>query len=120
VRQIIGPAGSEVQRLPPTVATFQTLNEPNRAVQAWWKTGWQVQLGEGAGGGDLEAVGGDRERGPAHGLQVDEAGEVDAWVGEQLGPAGQGHHGVAERGQVGARAGRGDGRNGGQVHPVSR
>jgi hypothetical protein len=35
VRAIIGPAGRDRQMLPPTVATFCTLNEPSRASAHW-------------------------------------------------------------------------------------
>ena len=33
VSEIIGPAGSDMQRLPPTVAVFQILNEARKARQ---------------------------------------------------------------------------------------
>ncbi len=39
VSEIIGPAGSDMQRLPPTVAVFQILNEARKARQHWSMTG---------------------------------------------------------------------------------
>src|ERR1700712_4095267 len=35
VRAIIGPAGNDMQRLPPTVAVFQILKEARNARQHW-------------------------------------------------------------------------------------
>ena len=35
VSEIIGPAGNDMQRLPPTVAVFQILNEARNARQHW-------------------------------------------------------------------------------------
>src|SRR6266566_3794927 len=39
VSEIIGPAGSDMQRLPPTVAVFQILKEARKARQHWLMTG---------------------------------------------------------------------------------
>ncbi len=35
VSEIIGPAGSDRQMFPPTVAAFHTLTEPSNAAQQW-------------------------------------------------------------------------------------
>src|SRR5579862_9572183 len=39
VSEIIGPAGSDMQRLPPTVAVFQILKEARKARQHWLISG---------------------------------------------------------------------------------
>src|SRR5207342_164722 len=45
VREIIGPAGSDMQMLPPTVAVFQILNEARNARQHWLISGEAIQSG---------------------------------------------------------------------------
>src|SRR5215831_7916957 len=45
VSEIIGPAGSDMQRLPPTVAVFQTLKEARKARQHWLMSGAAIQSG---------------------------------------------------------------------------
>src|SRR5579859_2200996 len=45
VSEIIGPAGSDMQRLPPTVAVFQILNEARKARQHWLISGAASQSG---------------------------------------------------------------------------
>src|SRR4051812_21668454 len=45
VSEIIGPAGSDMQRLPPTVAVFQILNEARKARQHWLISGAANQSG---------------------------------------------------------------------------
>jgi hypothetical protein len=42
VREIIGPAGSAAQMLPPTVATFQILNEERNAAQQPLAIAWNA------------------------------------------------------------------------------
>ena len=43
VSAIIGPAGSDMHRLPPTVAVFQILNEARKARQHWSISGTAIQ-----------------------------------------------------------------------------
>ena len=45
VSEIIGPAGSDMQMLPPTVASFQILKEARKARQQWRNSGAAVQSG---------------------------------------------------------------------------
>src|ERR1700756_5614089 len=45
VSEIIGPAGSDKQMLPPTVAVFQILNEARKARQHWLIRGAAIQSG---------------------------------------------------------------------------
>src|SRR6201996_7655870 len=45
VSEIIGPAGSDMQRLPPTVAVFQILNEARKARQHWLISGAAIHSG---------------------------------------------------------------------------
>src|SRR5439155_6292056 len=45
VSEIIGPAGSDMQRLPPTVAVFQILNDARNARQHWPINGAASQSG---------------------------------------------------------------------------
>ena len=46
VSEIIGPAGSDMHRLPPTVAAFQILNEARNARAHWPISGAAVQGAE--------------------------------------------------------------------------
>ena len=43
--EIIGPAGSDMQMFPPTVASFQILNEERNDRQHWRNSGAAVQSG---------------------------------------------------------------------------
>ena len=43
VSEIIGPAGSDMQMFPPTVASFQILNEERNDRQHWRNSGAAVQ-----------------------------------------------------------------------------
>ena len=45
VREIIGPAGNDMQMLPPTVAVFHILNEARNARQHWLISGEAIQSG---------------------------------------------------------------------------
>src|ERR1700752_4759535 len=45
VSEIIGPAGSDMQILPPTVAVFQILNEARNARQHWLIRGEAIHSG---------------------------------------------------------------------------
>ena len=81
VSEIIGPAGSDMQILPPTVAVFQILNEARKARQHWPISGAAIQstggakgveLRDGAGGGDVEPVVAHRQRRPAEGAEIDQ------------------------------------------------
>ena len=65
--EIIGPAGSDMQMFPPTVASFQILNEARKDRQHWRNSGAAVQSGVAlvdelielhnpARGGDLQAI----------------------------------------------------------------
>src|SRR6478736_7512193 len=45
VSEIIGPAGSDMQMLPPTVAVFQILNEARNARQHWLISGDAIHSG---------------------------------------------------------------------------
>src|SRR6476620_5627010 len=45
VSEIIGPAGSDMQMLPPTVAVFQILKEARKARQHWLIRGAAIQSG---------------------------------------------------------------------------
>src|SRR5215207_3084435 len=45
VSEIIGPAGKDMQMLPPTVAVFQTLNDARNAWQHWRISGAAVHSG---------------------------------------------------------------------------
>src|SRR5262245_10590091 len=45
VSEIMGPAGSDMQMLPPTVAVFQILNEARNARQHWLIRGDAIQSG---------------------------------------------------------------------------
>ena len=45
VREIIGPAGSDMQMLPPTVAVFQILKEARNARQHWLISGEAIHSG---------------------------------------------------------------------------
>src|SRR3979490_1422156 len=45
VSEIIGPAGSDMQRLPPTVAVFQILKEARKLRQHWLISGEAIQSG---------------------------------------------------------------------------
>ena len=45
VSEIIGPAGNDIQILPPTVAVFQTLNDARNEWQHWWISGAAVHSG---------------------------------------------------------------------------
>ena len=45
VSEIIGPAGSDMQMLPPTVAVFQILNEARKARQHWSISGAAIHSG---------------------------------------------------------------------------
>ena len=45
VSEIIGPAGSDMQMFPPTVASFQILNEARNDRQHWRNSGAAVQSG---------------------------------------------------------------------------
>src|SRR6201995_2227854 len=45
VSEIIGPAGSDMQRLPPTVAVFHILKEARKARQHWLIRGAAIQSG---------------------------------------------------------------------------
>src|ERR1700722_11226984 len=43
VSEVIGPAGSDMQMLPPTVAAFQILNDAKKARQQSWISGAAIQ-----------------------------------------------------------------------------
>ena len=45
VSEIIGPAGSDMQMLPPTVAAFQILNDARNELQHWWNSAAAVHSG---------------------------------------------------------------------------
>src|SRR3978361_2560826 len=45
VSEIIGPAGRDMQRLPPTVAVFQILKEARNARQHWLISGEAIHSG---------------------------------------------------------------------------
>src|SRR6185312_13955789 len=45
VREIIGPAGNDMQMLPPTVAVFQILKEARNARQHWLISGAAIHSG---------------------------------------------------------------------------
>ena len=93
---IIGPAGRDMQMLPPTVAVFHTLNDARKASQLVVNSGAarqssgaveRVEVADRAHRADLEArVGGDQPV-PAERHQVDEAAQVRLLVGEQPGAA---------------------------------
>ena len=131
--EVIGPAGSAMAMLPPTVATFQILNEASSESAHCRTSGCAAQsasarqprqLGDRAGRGDATRPSAVRRRstGPAERGQVDEAGQAGLRLGEQPGAA-------AERALAGpedevgpARRGA-DLANGDQVHaepPLSR
>src|SRR3954469_22868086 len=45
VSEIIGPAGNDMQMLPPTVAVFHTLNDARNELQHWWISGAAAHSG---------------------------------------------------------------------------
>src|SRR5580704_9365712 len=47
VRETIGPAGSDMQMLPPMVAVFQILNDARNELQHWWNSAAAVHSGGG-------------------------------------------------------------------------
>jgi hypothetical protein len=77
---IIGPAGSDMQLLPPTVALFHTLNDArntsqqmgNKAAAGQFRGGEVVQVPGCTGGANLQAVGGGHLAGPTQAGQVDQ------------------------------------------------
>ena len=94
VSEIIGPAGRPLQRLPPTVAMFQILNEARNARQHCSNSGAAsasqrppeaVELGDGAGRGDLQCpVRPVVERLPARAAQIHQAPQMRLRLGEQI------------------------------------
>ena len=126
VSEVIGPAGSDRQMFPPTVATFWTLNEPSSASQ-------HCRASSAAGARDgragrqrascasvqvaamLQAVVGLRQRRPAEGVQVKQAPQSRLGLGEQPGAAAEPGVAVAP-GRGGGRRVAGDGV---QVHARS-
>ena len=84
---IIGPAGSDMQMLPPTVAEFHTLNEARNASQLVVNSGAarqsirrreRIQVSDGARGTDLQ-TGLARHQGvPAQRREIDEAAQARA------------------------------------------
>ena len=98
--EIIGPAGSDMQMFPPTVASFQILNEERNDRQHWRNSGAAVQSGGAsvdelielhhlARGGDLQAVLRSVERGPVERLEIDERVDVDLGFRKQPGTSGK-------------------------------
>ena len=98
VREIMAPAGSDMQTLPPTVAAFQILNDIRNAVDAFVEQRHGapsrrplevVQLDDPAGRGDLQPGLRHRQRRPAELLEIDQRVGRDLWLGEQPGAASQ-------------------------------
>ena len=113
VSEIIGPAGSDMQILPPTVAVFQILKEARKARQHWPISGAAIQstgggkaveLRDGAGGGDVEPVCAGLQRLPAEGGEIDQPRQPRLRLGKQPGAAGEPGIAGAPGRQVGARA----------------
>ena len=129
VSEIIGPAGSAMQRLPPTVAAFQILNDARNERQHLIDerrgdpVGGKrrsVEFGDLAGRGYAQALFAHLQRAPAEIGDVDEPGDFQLRLGEQPSPTRKpGIAGVPRR-QFGALArarNRGDGVD---IHCVGR
>ena len=89
--EIIGPAGSAMQRLPPTVAMFQILNEARKDRQHRLTKGAAVQcdgkrhgieLGNLAGRGDAKAMLVRLQRRPAQIGDIDQPRDFQLRFGE--------------------------------------
>ena len=98
VSAIIGPAGNDMQRLPPTVAVFQILKEARNARQHWSISGEAIHSGgqgnassccDGAGCGDGQACFADGQRRPFEIREIDQSREVGLRLREQPGSAGE-------------------------------
>ena len=96
VSEIIGPAGSDMQRLPPTVAVFQILNEARNARQHWLISGAAIQsggqvsassCGDRAGRRDRQPGLADGQRRPVEIGEIDQPRQMDLRLREQPGPA---------------------------------
>ncbi len=88
VSEIIGPAGSDMQRLPPTVAVFQILKEAEegaatladqRSCEPVGRAGEAIELRDGAGRGNAEMALGDRQCGPFQIGEIDQPRQVRLW-----------------------------------------
>ena len=110
--------------LPPTVATFQILNEANKAFAHWKNSGCAAQparsrhggqFGDRAGRADPQPVLAVFQGRPAHRGQVDESGGVDLRFGEQPGAAAHDPLARAED-EIGAGAGVPVVHDGVQIH----
>ena len=117
VSVIIGPAGSDMQMLPPTVAEFQTLNEDRNASQLFAKRVPAVQSPGGAKAyrsrivhvAPISRPVAARDEGiPAQRRQVDQAAQARLLHGEQPRTAREPRIAVApvRAGPIGAVAGR--------------
>ena len=96
VNAIIGPAGNDMQRLPPTVAVFQILNEARKARQHWLISGeaihsggqgQRIELRDRAGGRDGQAGLADGQRRPFEIGEIDQPRQMGLRFREQPGPA---------------------------------
>ena len=98
--EIIGPAGSDMQMFPPTVASFQILNEAEKRPATLAEQRRRRPVGRRlvdeliefhhpAGGGDLQAVLRRSERGPIERLEIDERVDVDLGFRKQPGTSGK-------------------------------
>ncbi len=97
--EIMAPAGSDMQMLPPTVAAFQILNEASRDVAAFAAAAAPrvhsagareaIELGDAAGGGDVEPGRGRLQRRPAEAFEIDQRVGAELRLGEQPGAAGE-------------------------------
>ena len=96
VREIIGPAGSDMQILPPTVAVFHILKEARNARQHWLISGEATHSGGQASASscatvqvaDIDKFGlRDGQRRPFQGGEINQPAEMDLRFREQPGPA---------------------------------
>ena len=87
-----------MQMLPPTVAAFQILNEARKELQQSCTSGRAVhsrgggeviQLGDLAGRGDFETVGGHAQRRPVQRIEIDQGVGRELRLGKQPGAAGE-------------------------------
>ena len=127
VSEIIGPAGSDMQMFPPTVALFQILNEARKDRQHWRISGAALHSGGAATASSSATctwrrspVPGRsiRQRRPAKPVQVDQPAQVGLRFGKQPGAARQPGIAVTPGAELFAGRGAGYFGNGVEVHDI--
>ena len=125
VSEIIGPAGSDMQILPPTVAVFQILKEARNARQHWLISGEAIHSGGQASASscatvqvaDIDKFGlRDGQRRPFQVGEIDQPGQMGLRFREQPGPAREPSIACRPNGQLVPRRRMRNRGNGVQVH----